>query len=805
MRNNGVMRYRAALILSVAVGSAVPPGMAWSDPAPLVTYIVSFAEPPAEDDLAMLRGAARDPYGFQHVPAAVVLAAPADLPLLRSLPGVLGVYANESYAPLLSSATTTSRATEAWDLGWTGIGVSVAVIDAGVDGTHADLCAAPQFCQGTPVKTIQNVKVLGRQDYAEAAGVVYLENQLNTDSTSGHGSHVAGIAAGNGAASAGRYRGVAPGASLVAYGTGEAVEAVNVLGAYDHAIAHRDLYGIRVINNSWGPGAFTDYDPDHPVNRATDAAWAAGISVVFGSGNDGTRTDSLNMFSAHPKAISAAGGRKDGHQAFFSSRGIPGSPLWRPTVMAPGENVVSVRASTGFTIHAADAGAGYANPDAPPAELAPYYASSSGTSMAAPHVSGVIALMQQAARATRGVWLTPQQVRNVLQNTARSMTPVYQHHETGAGYVDAYEAVRAAAAGTKTGPWDDGTHYDLRLFSGTVTANGGGFEAEYDVLPGARSLSVMADWGPEKVLVANQDVDIELVRPDGTPYLGTFLRCDPAGQPNGYSSFCSSSPNERIVAALPVPGRWKVRVSGLLNASETVHGMWSAAYPDGTPVPTPVAPVAVTVAAPAVAVVGRPAELTATVTDATDTPVPNAKVTWSTAGTISHAETYADSRGRVVATLDSLAPGRQTVTATVGAITGTAVVDWQGATPPSLVEADTPGSASGGGLWLDGSVLKLVALSAEYREGATSPGGRLSYHDSAGRRATAESVDRFVIDGGTATFSGAATFDGEAGYRYEATVTDGSSDTVRLVVTRLLFRWETAGTIRWGHLRVRAD
>ena len=55
-------------------------------------------------------------------------------------------------------------------------------IDAGVDGTHPDLCAAAVFCHGTPIKTVQNVKVIGRQDVAQDP-VLYVENQISTDST----------------------------------------------------------------------------------------------------------------------------------------------------------------------------------------------------------------------------------------------------------------------------------------------------------------------------------------------------------------------------------------------------------------------------------------------------------------------------------------------------------------------------------------------------------------------------------------------------------------------------------------------
>jgi serine protease AprX len=449
-----VRRVAGALAVTLAlVAALLVPGV--GEAADLDTYLVTFDAPPTASQLETLTGVAAGVHGFRHLPVAAVVASPVDLPLLVNLPAVRRVVPNRSYEPLLQGSTSTMRADAAWDLGWTGEGVGIAVIDTGIDGTHPDLCAAQEFCPGEPVKTVQNVKILGRQSLAPEP-VVVLEDQVNTDTSSGHGTHVAGIAAGTGIASVepGRYRGVAPGASLIGLGTGEAIEAVNVLAAFDWVIEHADTYDIKVINNSWGPGRGEPYDPGYPVHLAIDAAHAAGLTVVFGAGNDGPATDSLNAFSANPKAISVAGGEKGGHLAFFSSRGVPGSELWRPTVTAPGYHVVAARAATGFLTHAADLAA--PNPDPIDPEDLDRYASGSGTSMASPHVAGLVALLQQAARESRGVWLTPDEVRDILVATAVSEDPArgpgglptYQRYTMGAGYVDASAAVQAAASGS---------------------------------------------------------------------------------------------------------------------------------------------------------------------------------------------------------------------------------------------------------------------------------------------------------------------------------------------------------------------
>ena len=790
------------------------------------TFVVTYAGPPSVGQLGMLGGISDAVHGFSAVPAAVVVAPVAAAPLLRELPGVTGVYPNTRYQYLSDLATESTGASRVWqDLGWTGAGVGIAVIDAGVDGTHPDLCAAAVFCKGTPVKTVQNVKVLGRQDVS-ADPVVYLENQVSTDSTSGHGSHVAGIAAGWGSAGSDptKYRGVAYGASIIGYGTGEVVEAVNVLGAFDHAITHRDQYNIKVINNSWGPGAFTPYDPGDPVNLAIDTAWNDGISVVFGAGNDGTRTDSLNMFAENPHVIGVGSGTKNHQQSFFSSKGVPGHPQFHPTVTDPGDSIVSVRATTGFTIAAADAqtvGGGDSDTPAPGSSDEAYYATSSGTSMAAPHASGVVALMQQAAHASLGRWLTPLEVRNILQNTASAM-PGYQTYSVGAGFVNAFAATQAAAAGTSTQDWVDPTVYDVSPYAGTVgpgaVLSTTSFTATKAVQPGATILDVMADWGPEKVLPANTDVDIDLIRPDGSTFGSTFLACNPAAQPNGYSSYCTSAPNERLTVVSPEPGTWTVNVhAGMATVSEAVRGLWSVGYPRGTALAVPAVASVTLEGGQALNLAGQPAALTATVRDASGLPLPNVPVSWTStgAGALGHVTSVSDSYGRVHAQATSSATGTQTVTASAGGRTATLALSWIGVSVPALPcllscpapVQDSTGKASVGGWWTASGAKHHLAATADHRAGATTSTGELSY-DGGGTVVRGTGVEHLVISGNRATVTGTATVNDQTGYRYSLTVTDngepGSTDTVQLTVTQPGTSWSLSdgGTLAGGNAQV---
>ncbi len=821
---------RRSLVTALAVLLTASLGVpARADAPALTSWIVTFADPPTTHQVDVLRGVSDAVHGFTEVPAAVVVAPLGVAPLLRALPGVLGVYPNTRYQFLSDTATRATGAARVWDeLGWNGAGVGIAVIDAGVDGSHPDLCAAAVFCKGTPLKVVQNVKVLGRQDVVSDP-VVYLEDQISTDSTSGHGSHVAGIAAGWGTAGVDptKYRGVAWGAHLVGYGTGEVIEAVNVLAAFDHALAHRVQYNLKVINNSWGPGAFTPYDPGDPVNLAIDAAWNAGVSVMFGAGNDGTRTDSLNMFSSNPHAISVGGGLKNGQQAFFSSKGVPGHPQQHPTVTAPGDVITSVRARTGFTMVAAGAGdAQGLDPDAAQGADVSSYVASSGTSMASPHVAGIAALMQQASMARRGRWLTPLEVRNILQNTATPMTG-YQQYSVGAGYANALGAVQAAATGTRTQTYDSGLATDVVPFAGTVGAGAiastGTVTTTYDVLPGAKDLDVMIDWGPEKVVAANTDVDLDLFRPDGTLFQSTFLSCDPAAQPNGYSSFCTSAPNERLSVVDPVAGRWRaVAKAGMATPGEAVRGLWSVTYPNGTvlPVRPGAAQVSLSASAPA-SPTGQPVTLTATVTNAAGLPIPDAAVTWGSAGvgTVTRTTAVTDTYGRVRGTALSGAPGTQTATATSSGVSGSATVTWLGVVLPVLPclvgctpapPADSNGKVSGGGFWRSGSSKHHLAASAQKTAGSASISGDLVYDDKAGTKVKGEGVEHLTITGNQATVSGYAAVNGTSGYRYTLTVVDngepGSSDTARLVVTQDGSSWrlDDGGTLAGGNLQVQA-
>jgi serine protease AprX len=246
---------------------------------------------------------------FDQIPAAAVRLPLSRLTDLRNLRGVLGIYDNRPLQFFLKDSAKLNNTYHAWnDLKVTGKGVTVAVIDTGVDFTHPDLAPAMKA----------NVKLAGLGQ--DPTPTIPIEGLPNSDTSSGHGTHVAGDVAGRGTASHGEQRGMAYGADLVGIGTGDALSVFTALEGYNWMLANREKYGIKVVNNSWGVG-FGPFDPNDPVALATKKAADAGITVVFANGNDGDEM-SMNPYAAAPWVIPVAAGTKTGKVTDFSSGGI---------------------------------------------------------------------------------------------------------------------------------------------------------------------------------------------------------------------------------------------------------------------------------------------------------------------------------------------------------------------------------------------------------------------------------------------------------------------------------------------------
>ena len=393
--------------------------------------IVTWTDPAVATKLATISTRVRT---LRQLPMSGALLTSTQVKQVATWPGVESIYWNAPLKLLNYEAGEITGGHIVHDqLGVTGAGVTIAVIDSGIDATHPDL--------PMPGKVAQNVKIVG--DLGLAGTTMYQENVPNTDTSSGHGTHVAGIAGGTGEASLGDarrpryYAGIAPDSKLVGLGTGEGLNILFALEGFDYALANQQRYGIDIITNSWGTSESV-YDPNSPVNRASYEAYRRGMVVAFAAGNDGPAEDTINPYALVPWVISVGSGTKAGELSDFSSRGIAGDPYKHVDLVAPGSDICSTRAP----LTALGNLGPVVNPTYP--SYTHYYTCMSGTSMATPFVAGVAALLLEVNPA-----LSPDQVETILVQTAKPM-PAYPFHWVGGGYIDVLRAVDKASTTTGT-------------------------------------------------------------------------------------------------------------------------------------------------------------------------------------------------------------------------------------------------------------------------------------------------------------------------------------------------------------------
>ncbi len=328
-------------------------------------------------------------------------------------------------------------------LGLDGAGIGVAVIDSGVTSWHDDLMPSPAAdaiaepaAQGGSQRVVQFVDLVA--------------NQPTAYDDYGHGTHVAGIIAGNGYDSGGARAGVAPAASLVVLkvldGNGGGYMS-DVIAAFDYAVANKDAFNIRVINLSIGAPITQSYATD-PLTLAAKRAVDAGIVVVTSAGNFGRNLQGQTQYGGitapgnAPWVITVGASthmgtldRGDDAIAGYSSRG----PSYidysaKPDLVAPGTGIESL-SDPSSTLYRTRANA--LVPGTVETSYLPYL-SLSGTSMAAPVVTGAVALLLQANPA-----LTPNAVKAILEDTAEAR-PGINALSQGAGFLNVRGAVRLA-------------------------------------------------------------------------------------------------------------------------------------------------------------------------------------------------------------------------------------------------------------------------------------------------------------------------------------------------------------------------
>ena len=510
---------------------------------------------PTEADLNDLRalgilGGVR----YRVLPVLAVTATKAQLLAASRLPAVRALYGNRSLQTLADPGyplTGADRARTDADLmkrngglPVSGRGVTVAVLDTGLDSLHADLAG----------RVVQNVKLAGFPGVS--AGFTYplsFENVPNTDWLHGHGTFVGGVIAGNGLRSGGKYTGVAPGARLLGLSAGD-LNLFYVLEGFDYILAHGTALGVRVVNCSFS--AATVYDANDPVNLATKLLTERGVSVVISAGNNGPGLQTLNPYAQAPWVIAVGATDSRGRLADFSARGAFGSPTERPALVAPGVSVVSLRSATAPSLTGV-LGAEADTQRLTPAEL-PYYTSASGTSFSAPQVAGAIALLLEA-----NPLLTPAQVRALLQRTATPLPPAFAH-ESGAGMLNVHAALLQAAFpqrrfGSFRATLERGqarfVNDPFQSFSGTVTP-GTSYSTQLSLPPNTLSAAVQLAWGP---LTSTNDLGLAMLDPNGVQRAAANVLNLPG----------LTGRRERLVLTEPVAGLWTAQISHTIGAVAT--------------------------------------------------------------------------------------------------------------------------------------------------------------------------------------------------------------------------------------------
>jgi len=385
------------------------------------------------------------------------------------------------HASNFRTAVTTGAFFARTDLGYTGAGIEVAVIDSGVAVNHDDVRNVTFF------KDFTSLPRLTRYD------------------DFGHGTHVAGAIAGSGKDSSGQNAGVAPGASLVVLkvldrsGNGTVA---NVIAALEWVAANYNQNGhnIRVVNLSIGAPVTDSYDVD-PLTLAAKRLVDLGITVVAAAGNGGKDSGGHPLWGAISSpanapwvltvgASSTEGTltRADDTVARFSSRGPTLiNRAAKPDLVAPGVGTVSTVSTEGslYSINSnyLVAATGLTLRTKP-------YMVLSGTSMSAPVVSGTVALMLQA-----NPNLTPNFIKAILQYTAE-IYPGYDPLEEGAGFLNSLGAVRLAkfyaSAHAAGDPVPVEPIWGRQVFWGNHRLTSG------FMLPSANAWSIGVRWGAAK-------------------------------------------------------------------------------------------------------------------------------------------------------------------------------------------------------------------------------------------------------------------------------------------------------------------
>jgi subtilisin family serine protease len=360
---------------------------------PRLRVIVKYREHVAKSKaVESARLPARPSRVLTVVPVVALSAAPAEIEALGREPDVEQIWPDLRVRACLDVSVPLIGAPNVWHDGYTGEGIGLAVLDTGIDLGHPDFRG----------------RIAGVADFT-GEGV----SDLN-----GHGTHVAGIACGDGYAHGGKYIGVAPRAQLyvakVLDRQGLAFMS-DVMAGIDWVVKQN----VQVMNLSLsGPPSGDGTDA---LSETCDLVVERGFVICCAAGNSGPRPGSIGAPGCARQVITVGASTDEDTVLEASSRGPTTDGRVKPDLLFPGSGIVSCRAR--------DTSLGE------PLDLA--YTQASGTSMATPHAAGVAALLLEADPG-----LTPAEIKQLMMNTAADLG--LEENTAGAGRGDARAAVGSA-------------------------------------------------------------------------------------------------------------------------------------------------------------------------------------------------------------------------------------------------------------------------------------------------------------------------------------------------------------------------
>jgi serine protease AprX len=381
---------------------------------------------------------------WNKVGIAVARGSAAQIQAVRARPGVTYVEADQPITMALATSNVATHGnvaramTDSQGRSIDGRGVSVAIIDSGVDGTHPFLKDA----DGTSAvkKNLKDIcltslldlpaPVSNDQCFVDVTGIL---NDTDTLSLGGHGTHVAGIAAGRDVTltNGEKLHGAAPGATVIGLSVGAAISVYGADNGLNWVLDHHanpcaGCPPIKVTNNSYGPTGGGAFDPSSATVVLQRALAAEGVVTVWAAGNDGPDNTATNPPGQDPTGgiVMVASyddlgtGTRDGNVSDFSSRGSAGHPETYPDISAPGSNITS-----SCRLYLPICSTGLDPKNGPGLLDIGTFNTISGTSMATPHMVGIVAQLFQAVPDA-----TPAAVERAIKATAYKFT-------NGAAYV----------------------------------------------------------------------------------------------------------------------------------------------------------------------------------------------------------------------------------------------------------------------------------------------------------------------------------------------------------------------------------